>query len=170
MPQIEVTFDIDANGIIKVTASDKATGRSQHITITASSGLNEAEVERMRKDAEQHAADDLKKKELIEARNAADNAVYTAEKSLRELGDKVPADVKTKVDEKVAATKKALESDDAALIKSATDDLFQTIQQIGASVYQQGNPAAGPTGEPGGPEQPKPGDDDNVVDGEFRSA
>jgi molecular chaperone DnaK len=175
LPQIEVTFDIDANGIIKVTASDKATGRSQHITITASSGLNDTEVERMRKDAEAHAAEDLKKKELIEARNTADNAIYTAEKSLRDLGDKVPADVKTKIEEKVASTKKVLESDDTASIKSATEELFQVIQQIGAAVYQQSGPAAGPAGEPGGPgepgnpDQPKPGDD-NVVDGEFRNA
>ena len=91
IPQIEVTFDIDANGILKVTAQDKATGRSQHITITASSGLSDSEVEKMRKDAELHAEEDRKRKELIEARNNADNTVYAAEKALREFGDKVPA-------------------------------------------------------------------------------
>ncbi|HLE51638.1 MAG TPA: molecular chaperone DnaK, partial [Anaerolineales bacterium] len=98
MPQIEVTFDIDANGIIKVTAQDKATSRSQHITITASSGLSDAEVERMRKDAEAHAEEDLRRKELIEARNSADSAVYTAEKALLDFADKIPADVKSKVE------------------------------------------------------------------------
>jgi molecular chaperone DnaK len=174
IPQIEVTFDIDANGIIKVTAQDKATQRSQHITITASSGLNESEVERMRREAEIHADEDKKRKEMIEARNTADNAIYTAEKALRDFGDKVPAETKSKVEAEIANVKKALESDDAASIKSATEQLFQVVQQIGASVYQQGSPAAGPaTGgtEPGseGGEQ-KPGGDEDVVDGEFRNA
>jgi len=100
MPQIEVTFDIDANGIIKVTASDKATGRSQHITITASSGLNEAEVERMRREAELHADEDKKRKDLIEAKNNADNAVYTAEKALRDHGEKIPADTRSQCQER----------------------------------------------------------------------
>jgi len=177
IPQIEVTFDIDANGIIKVTALDKATQRSQHITITASSGLNEAEVERMRREAEAHADEDLKRKEQIEARNTADNAIYTAEKALRDFGDKVPAETKSKVEAEVANVKKALEGDDTATIKNATDQLFQVVQQIGASVYQQSGPAAGPTAGPteGGPEPgpdggQKPGGDEDVVDGEFRNA
>jgi molecular chaperone DnaK len=174
LPQIEVTFDIDANGIIKVTAQDKATQRSQHITITASSGLNESEVERMRREAEVHADEDKKRKELIEARNTADNAVYTAEKALRDFGDKVPAETKSKVEAEITNVKKALESDDPASIKSATEQLFQIVQQIGASVYQQGGPAAGPTtgGEEPGPEGDgkKPGGDEDVVDGEFRNA
>jgi molecular chaperone DnaK len=178
MPQIEVTFDIDANGILKVTAQDKATQRSQHITITASSGLSDSEVERMRREAESHADEDKKRKELIEAKNTADNAIYTAEKALRDFGDKVPADVRSKVESEVANVKKALETEDPARIKSATEQLFQVIQQIGASVYQQGGPQAGPaTGGPEqGPEQgpeggqrPSGGDDD-VVDGEFRNA
>jgi molecular chaperone DnaK len=177
MPQIEVTFDIDANGIIKVTAQDKATQRSQHITITASSGLSESEVERMRQEAEAHADEDKKRKDLIEAKNTADNAIYTAEKALRDFGDKVPADVKGKVETEVANVKKTLESDDPAKIKSATDQLFQVVQQIGASVYQQGGPAAGPTAgpapdgqEPGPENGQKPSGDDDVVDGEFRNA
>jgi len=170
IPQIEVTFDIDANGILKVTAQDKATGRSQNITITASSGLNDAEVERMKREAETHKADDIKRKELIEARNTADNAIYTAEKALRDLGEKVPAEVKSQVEEQVAKVRQALTGNDTAQIKSATDQLFQVIQQIGAAAYQQG-PAAGAGGE--GP-QPDSGsgpksDDDNVVDGEFRN-
>jgi molecular chaperone DnaK len=181
MPQIEVTFDIDANGIIKVTAQDKATQRSQHITITASSGLSESEVERMRREAEAHADEDKKRKDLIEAKNTADNAIYTAEKALRDFGDKVPADVKGKVETEVANVKKTLESDDPARIKSATEQLFQVVQQIGASVYQQGGPAAGPEAgpeagptpggqEPGPDNGQKPGGDDEVVDGEFRNA
>jgi len=174
IPQIEVTFDIDANGIINVTAQDKATQRSQHITITASSGLNDSEVERMRREAEAHADEDKKRKELIEARNTADNAVYTAEKALRDFGDKVPTETKSKVEAEIANVKKSLESDDSAKIKSATEQLFQVVQQIGASVYQQGGPQAGPTagGQEPGPEggDQKPGGDDDVVDGEFRNA
>jgi molecular chaperone DnaK len=163
VPQIEVTFDIDANGILKVTAQDKATGRSQHITITASSGLSEAEIEKMRKDAEAHAEEDRKRRELIEARNHADNTVYAAEKALREFGEKVPADVKREVETKVAEVKKAAEGDDSAAIKAATEALGQAVQKIGVSVYEQ-NPAAG-GGEAGsssneeGPE---------VVDGEVK--
>src|SRR4030042_3407521 len=173
IPQIEVTFDIDANGIIKVTAQDKATQRSQHITITASSGLNDSEVERMRREAEVHADEDKKRKELIEARNTADNAIYTAEKAVRDFGDKVPADTKRKVEAEVANVTKTLESDDAAAIKNATEQLFQVVQQIGASVYQQSGPAAGPTPgseQPGSEGEQKPGGDEDVVDGEFRES
>jgi molecular chaperone DnaK len=175
IPQIEVTFDIDANGIIKVTALDKATSRSQHITITASSGLSEAEVERMRKEAETHKEEDEKRKEIIEARNTADNAIYTAEKALRDLGDKVPADVKTNVEQQVIKVRESLSTNDAAQIKSDTEQLFQIIQQIGAAAYQQQGPAAGPA-EAGsqpdagpGPEPNSGPSDDNVVDGEFRN-
>ncbi len=173
LPQIEVTFDIDANGILNVTAQDKATQRSQHITITASSGLSESEVERMRREAESHADEDKKRKELIEVRNTADNAVYTAEKALRDYGDKIPADTKSKVEAEVASVKKSLDSNDPAKIKSATEQLAQVIQQIGASMYPQGGPQAGPASagpEPGQGGGPKPGGDDNVVDGEFRNA
>jgi len=175
IPQIEVTFDIDANGILNVTAQDKATQRSQHITITASSGLSESEVERMRREAESNADQDKKRKEMIEARNTADNAVYTAEKALRDFGEKVPADTKSKVEAEIANVKKAMEGDDVAKIKSATEQLFQVVQQIGASVYQPGSPEAGPAaaepepGNDGGDQKPGGGDDD-VVDGEFRNA
>jgi molecular chaperone DnaK len=171
MPQVEVTFDIDANGIIKVTALDKATSRSQHITITASSGLSDNEVERMRKEAEAHKEDDTRRKELIEARNAADNGIYTAEKALREMGDKVPADVKSEVESKVADVRQVMNGEDTARIKSATEALFLEIQKIGAAAYQQAGPAAAgpeaPGEEPGEP--PKDSPDDNVVDGEFRN-
>lgn len=172
LPQIEVTFDIDANGIIKVTASDKATGRSQHITITASSGLNEAEVDRMRREAEVHADEDKKRKEMIEAKNNADNAVYTAEKALRDFGEKIPADTRSKVEAEVANVKKEMEGSDVESMKRATDQLFQVVQQIGGSMYQQGDPQAGAPGGPeAGPEQgQRPSGDEDVVDGEFRNA
>jgi len=162
VPQIEVTFDVDANGILKVSAKDKATGRTQHITITASSGLSESEVEKMRKDAEAHAEDDRKRKDLIEARNQADNAVYTAEKALREFGDKVPSEVKSEVEAKSAEVKKAAEGEDAAAIKSATESLGQVIQKIGASVYQQPNASDNNDGS----ERKESGPD--FVDGEVK--
>jgi molecular chaperone DnaK len=162
IPQVEVTFDIDANGIIKVTAQDKATSRSQHITITASSGLSDAEVEKMRREAELHADEDRKRKELIEARNTGDNAAYSAEKVLRDLGEKVPADMKSQVEERVAKVRQVLESDDVNAINQATEELNQVLQQVGAAAYQQ----PGPTPEPG-PSQEGPSDED-VVDGEFR--
>jgi molecular chaperone DnaK len=164
VPQIEVTFDVDANGILKVSAQDKATGRSQHITITASSGLSDAEVEKMRKDAEAHAEDDRKRKELIEARNNADNTAYAAEKALREFGDKVPAEIKAEIETKVAEVKKTAEGEDVAAIKAATESLGQSIQKIGASVYEQ-NPAAA-----GGEADSNPNSDagPDVVDGEVK--
>jgi len=164
VPQIEVTFDIDANGILKVTASDKATGRSQHITITASSGLSDSEVEKMRKDAEAHAEDDKKRKELIETRNRADNTAYGAEKALKDFGDKVPPEVKSEIEAKVAEVKKALEGDDVALIKGATDSLAEAVQKIGANVYDEGQTQA-----PGGSEAPGDSNDEGpeVVDGEV---
>jgi molecular chaperone DnaK len=165
VPQVEVTFDIDANGIIKVTASDKATGRSQHITITASSGLNKDEVEKMRKDAEAHADEDRKRKELIEARNTADSAVYTSEKLVRDLGDKIPADMKSQVEDKAGAVRQAMSSEDAAEIRRTTEELNQVMQQIGAAAYQQSAPETPPSGESGSPP-----DDEDVVEGEFRNA
>lgn len=171
VPQVEVTFDIDANGILKVTAQDKATGKSQDITITASSGLSDNEVERMRKEAEEHAADDLRKKELIEARNSADNAVYTAEKALRDLGEKVPADVKTKVEEHVAKVRDVMNSEDVESIRQTTEALNQVIQEVGAAAYQQAGPqqAAGPEGSSPEGESPSGDGGEDVVDGEYRN-
>jgi len=170
IPQVEVTFDIDANGIIKVTALDKATSRSQHITITASSGLNDAEVERMRKDAEVHAEEDKRRKELIEARNNADNLVYSAEKVLHDLGDKVPAELKKQVEDNIARVREVMNQDDVEAIRQATDSLNQVLQQVGTAAYQQSGPA---TGAPeGGPSQgPGAGPDggEDVVDGEYRN-
>jgi molecular chaperone DnaK len=167
IPQIEVTFDIDANGILKVTAQDKATGRSQHITITASSGLSEAEIERMRREAEAHAEEDRRRKELIEARNNADNQVYSAEKVLRDLGDKVPADLKSQVEEKIAKLREVMNSNDLETIQRASEDLNQALQRVGAAAYQQSGPAAG---APGADKGPSSGEGEDVVDGEFRNA
>ena len=175
VPQVEVTFDIDANGILKVTAMDKATSRSQHITITASSGLNDSEVERMRKEAEAHADEDLKRKELIEARNHADNLIYTTEKTLKDYGDKIPADKKSAAEEAAKKLRETMQANDLEAIKRDSDHLGELLQQLGASMYQQpgaagpGDMGGGPAGDAGsGPAAGPSGDD--VVDGEFRSA
>jgi molecular chaperone DnaK len=162
IPQIEVTFDIDANGILNVSARDKGTGKEQKITITASSGLNKEEVEKMRREAEQHAAEDAKRKEEIEVRNSADSLAYTAEKTLRDYGDKIPADVKKEVDAKIANVKSALQGKDVNAIRKAMQELSQAIQKVGASAYQQPGQQQPPGGEkPGGGEE-------GTVEGEFR--
>ena len=168
VPQIEVTFDIDANGILKVTASDKATGRSQHITITASSGLSDTEIEQMRREAEAHAEEDRLHKENIEARNQADNMIYTAEKALRDFDEKVPEDVKTQVEEKVSETRKALDLNHTATIKKATEELGQVIQTIGAAAYGTpgGDPGISPDGD-GFTPPPDSSPDEDVIEGEF---
>lgn len=172
MPQIEVTFDIDANGILKVTALDKATSRSQHITITASSGLTEAEIEKMRRDAEANAEADRKRKELIEARNHADNMIYTAEKTLKEYGDKIPADKKTETESATAQLREVMNGSDVESIRKATDKLGQVVQQLGASMYQQPGSDGGAQQTGGPTPQKEPGAEggDDVVDGEFRNA
>jgi molecular chaperone DnaK len=174
IPQIEVTFDIDANGILKVTAQDKASGRSQNITITASSGLSDTEVERMRKEAEEHAETDRLRKELIETRNAGDNAAYAAEKVLKDLGDKVPEDMKNQVNERISSLRAVLNSEDAGTIRKATEDLNSVLQQVGAAAYQQQDAGAGGFDQSGpGPESDggqRPAGDEDVVDGEFRNA
>ncbi len=167
MPQIEVTFDVDANGILKVSAQDKATGRSQHITITASSGLSDSEVEQMRKDAESHAEEDKKRKELIEVKNNADNTAYAAEKALREFGDKVPADVRSDIETKVAEVKSVAQTDDVEKIKSVTEVLGQAIQKIGASVYEQNQAAGQPEADSSSSESTS-NENPDVVDGEVK--
>jgi molecular chaperone DnaK len=172
IPQIEVTFDINANGILEVTAQDKATGRSQNITITASSGLSEEEVEKMRREAELHADEDRKRRDLIEARNRADNMVYSAEKTLKDLGDKVPGDLKGKVEDAAAKVREVKDSEDLESIKKTTDELSEVLQQLGQAAYQQGAaegqaPEGYPTGDTS-PEAESGGNDDDVVDGEFK--
>jgi molecular chaperone DnaK len=137
LPQIEVTFDIDANGILNVTAKDKATSKTQTIRIEGSTGLSKEEVERMKKEAEIHAAEDKKKQEIIEAKNLADNMVYTTEKTLREAGDKVSAEAKKEIEEKVESLKKVKDSDNIEDIKAKTSELSQAIQKVGAELYKQ---------------------------------
>ena len=175
VPQIEVTFDIDANGILNVTAADKASGRSQHITITASSGLSDSEVDKMRREAEAHKDEDAKRKELIEVRNHADNVIYTGEKTLRDFGDKVPADLKSQIEASSKNLKDLMAKDDVNAIRNGTESLGQLIQKVGAGMYQQpGGPQQGP-GEAGGTADGNPGagssgGGEDVVDGEFRNA
>jgi molecular chaperone DnaK len=168
VPQIEVTFDIDANGILNVTAVDKASNRSQNITITASSGLSEAEIDRMKGEADSHAEEDKKRKELIEARNHADNLIYTTEKTLKDFSDKVPADAKAKAEDKIKALRDLMNQDNVEAIKTASDELGQIIQELGASMYQQPGQAAPDMGAAAGGEA-GPTDDGDVVDGEFSS-
>ena len=162
MPQIEVTFDIDANGILSVSARDKGTGKEQKITITASSGLDKAEVERMKRDAEGYAAEDAKRKEEAELRNSADSLAYTAEKTLRDYADRVPADVKQEIEGKIANVRTALQGKDVNSIRSSMEELSQAMQKVGASVYQQpGQPPPGQGGEGGE-------GGEGTVEGEFR--
>ncbi|MCC6545189.1 MAG: molecular chaperone DnaK [Nitrospirae bacterium] len=137
IPQIEVTFDIDANGIVHVSAKDKATGKEQSIRITASSGLNEDEIKQMVRDAESHAEEDKKKKQLVEARNEADNVIYSVEKSLAEFGDKVSADEKTSIQAAIDKTKKALESDDVDSIKNAIQELNTVSHKLAEEMYKK---------------------------------
>ncbi|MGD8881173.1 MAG: molecular chaperone DnaK [Desulfobacterales bacterium] len=137
VPQIEVTFDIDANGIVNVSAKDHATGKEQSIQITASSGLSQEEIDQLIKDAEMHAEDDKKKKELVEARNSADALIYSSEKSIKELGDKVDSDTKNKVEESIAALQKAMEGEDAEEIKRVSEELTQASHKLAEAMYQQ---------------------------------
>lgn len=140
IPQVEVAFDIDANGILSVTAKDKATSKSQSIRIEGSSGLSKEEIERMKKEAELHSQEDQKKRELSETRNMADTLVYTSEKTLREAGEKISEDAKKEAQEKVEALKKVKDSDNMEDIKNAADQLSQAIQKIGADMYQHQDP------------------------------
>ncbi len=137
VPQVEVSFDIDANGVLNVKASDKATGKEQKITITASTGLSKEEVEKMKTDAETHAEEDKKKKEGIEIKNMAETLIYSTEKSMRDLGDKVDADIKKKVEEKIEALKKVKDGEDLEAIKKATEELSTEAQKIGEIMYKQ---------------------------------
>ncbi|MBV9464320.1 MAG: Hsp70 family protein, partial [Verrucomicrobiae bacterium] len=172
VPQIEVTFDIDANGILHVTAKDLATQKEQKITITASSGLSKDEVEKMAKDAEAHAEEDRKAKERVETRNQADNLAYQAEKLLKENGDKVPAEVKSEVEREVTAVREALKGEDTEAIKKAQDSLQQALQRLSTKLYENvrsaGAGQAGPPPGTGGPSEAGAGKDgEKVVDADF---
>lgn len=172
VPQIEVTFDIDANGIVHVSAKDLGTGKEQSIKITSSSGLSKEEIDKLVKDAEMHAGEDQKKKELIEARNKADSLIYQTEKSLKEFGDKVDSETKSKIESSVADLKKAMESDDTERINQVCDELTQASHKLAEAMYQQttqegGGAEAGTGAQTGGGTQQGTSSDDDVVDADF---
>ena len=173
MPQIEVTFDIDANGIVNVSAKDLGTGKQQSIQITSSSGLSEAEIQNLVREAEAHAADDKKKQEVIEARNHADSLIYGTEKSLNDLGDKLDAGLRADIQSKMDALKKLMEGEDAAAIKSATEELAKASHKLAEQLYQQ-QQAGGAGAQPGaagaqGAAGSQGGQDkgDDVMDADF---
>ena len=167
VPQVEVTFDIDANGILNVSAKDKGTGKEQRITITASSGLAQDEIDRMVADAEEHAEEDRRKREEIEVLNTGDNLAHTAEKMLSDNADKVPEELKTEIEGKIAALREAVAARDAAKVKTLSEELQAALQRVGEAVYSQEA-----SGGPGGADQPPgPGDaapPEDTVEGEFR--
>jgi len=165
VPQVEVTFDIDANGIVHVSAKDLGTGKEQSIRITASSGLSKDEIDKMVRDAEAHASEDKQKRELIEARNHADSLIYSTEKSLKEFGDKIDAGDKQKIEDGVAALKKAMETTDAAAIKTATDELTQASHKLAEAVYSKTQQAG--DGQEGEAAPKEEGSDEKVVEAEF---
>jgi molecular chaperone DnaK len=168
LPQIEVTFDIDANGIVNVSAKDLGTNKEQSIRITASSGLSEQEIQNLVKDAELHAEEDKKKRELVDARNMADSLIYSTEKSIKELGDKVDASTKGDVDRTIEKLKKAMEGDDAQEIKRLSDELTQTSHKIAEMMYSRASQQqAHAGGGGGGPQGGAPKKDEDVVDADF---
>ncbi|MBW1864574.1 MAG: molecular chaperone DnaK [Deltaproteobacteria bacterium] len=169
IPQIEVSFDIDANGIVNVSAKDQATGKEQSIQITASSGLSQEEIDKLVKDAELHAEDDKKKRELVDARNHADALIYSTEKSIKEMGDKVEDATKTDVESAIALLKTAMETEDTDEIKRLSESLTQTSHKLAEAMYQQASQAQEPGGDgaEGSSEQASGASDDDVVDADF---
>jgi molecular chaperone DnaK len=172
IPQVEVAFDIDANGIVNVHAKDKATNKEQHITITASSGLSKDEINKLVKDAQSHEADDKKRREEIEQKNQADSLAYATEKTLKENRDKIPEDERKKVEAVLEDLKKAIEANDSGKIKSGMEALTQTSHKMAEALYKASTakPEEAPKteGSPPPPEEPAAGSkDDNVVDAEF---
>jgi molecular chaperone DnaK len=173
VPKIEVTFDIDANGILHVSAKDLGTGKQQAITITGHSGLDEKEIDRMVKDAESHSKEDKNRRETIEARNQADQLIYSLEKILRENQDRIPAAEAEHVRKEIEATRKAMEGDNAERIRKAMDDLSRASHKLTEMMYQQAAqqkqqaPGAGPEGPAGAKTQGAPGADGEVIDAEV---
>jgi len=168
MPQIEVTFDLDANGILNVKAQDKGTGREQSVTITASSTLGKEEVERMVKEAEAHSSEDRAKREEVELRNQADHMIHQAEKVMKDNADKIPADVKAEVSAKLESLKSAAKGSDTQALRREMDEFNESLQKIGQHIYQQaGTPAAGASPD-GAPEQGEPKKEEDVVDADYR--
>jgi molecular chaperone DnaK len=184
IPQVEVTFDIDANGILNVNAKDKATGKEQQVTITASTNLDQSEIETMVAQAREHEAEDHRRRELIEARNTADSLAYQTEKTLNDLGDKVPANERENIQEKVNSLREVMKGEDVQRIKSLSDDLQNAFHAISQQMYAQQQAAAGagmpggnghgPAAETGGPEaddgKSSPEDEGEVIEGEFHEA
>jgi molecular chaperone DnaK len=170
VPQIEVTFDIDANGILNVTAKDRATNKDQKITITSSSGLSKEEVDRMAKEADAHAAEDKSKREEIEARNQLDGMVYNVEKMLKEHGDKIPAEDKSNVESALADAKKAMEGSDAGVMNSARERLTQASHALAEAMYKSAQPQGAPSGAPDAGTEANAGQqkkDEGVIDAEY---
>ncbi|MEI7620784.1 MAG: Hsp70 family protein, partial [Candidatus Falkowbacteria bacterium] len=167
IPQVEVKFDIDANGILNVSATDKATGKQQKITITASSGLSKEDIEKMKKDAELHADEDKKKKDNVEIKNQSDAVVFTTEKLLKESGDKMKAEDKTELETKVAALKAVKDGENYEEMKKIMEELNEVAQRIGTAMYQAQDAAAPAGGEAPQGEEKKA--DDNIVEGEVES-
>ncbi len=168
VPQVEVSFDIDANGILSVKARDKGTGKEQKITITASSGLSKEDIEKMQREAEAHASEDARKKEEVEAKNNADNMAYSAEKMLNDNKDKIPEEAKTDIEAKIAAVRTALQGSDVEDIKKKSEELSAAMQKAGASVYGQQGGQAEAGAETGEAEEAPKKDDEGTVEGEFR--
>jgi molecular chaperone DnaK len=181
MPQIEVTFDIDANGILNVTAKDKATAKEQKITVTASTNLNKDEINRKVQEAKQYETEDKKRREIIDARNTADSLVYQTEKALRDLGEKVPSSERGNIEAKITDLKNVMQGDDLAAIKKASDELQNVFYALSQQLYAQPGQAEGQTPPPGaspfggaqpgepGPENPPPGGPEgDVIDGEVK--
>jgi molecular chaperone DnaK len=169
LPQIEVAFDLDANGIVNVSAKDKGTGKEQKITITASSGLSKAEIEKLQREAEMHADEDRKRRDEIEVRNNADNLAHQAEKVLRENGEKIPAELKSEVDGHVTAMREALKGNDIEVIRRNFESLSEALQKVGAAIYQgagAGSNGASADGQAGG--EPHAPAEESTVEGEFR--
>ena len=171
VPQVEVEFNIDANGIVTASARDQATGKEQHVTIQPASGLNDEEVERLRSEAEEHADEDRRKREAVEARNSADTLAYSAEKTLKDNEDKIDDDLKSRVESAIADIREALKGEDAEAILAKTDTLSQAMQEIGQAIYGAGGDGGGPDG-PGedgdGAEGEEEGEAAGTVEGEFR--
>jgi molecular chaperone DnaK len=171
MPQIEVTFDIDANGIVEVSAKDQATGKQQSVQITASSGLTQDEIDRLVKDADVHAEEDRNKKELVEARNTADGLIYTTEKTMAELGDKIDGSISAEITDAISNLKSAMNGDDISEIKRLSEVLTHASHSLASTMYQQSSASGcqqGTCGNEGGWQQPSSGSDDDVVDADYQ--
>jgi len=168
VPQVEVTFDIDSNGILKVSAQDKASGKEQNVTITASTNLNQTEIDKMVKDAREHESDDRQRRELIEARNIADSTAYQTEKTLQELGDKISPEERTKIEGKISELRETLNTDDVSIIHQQTEDLQNAFHAISQQMYAPQQAEPGSNGHGPQHEHHEGEENEEVVEGEFR--